>query len=232
MGDLLQSEPLFFLSASISTLLFLASFLYLLLLGGDHGGADTASHVDVGDPSAVDGSIDVHHVDVGDASAVDGSIDSPHVDAGDASATDGSAGAHHLDSAASFKIFTTQSILAFLMGFGWFGLACRREWELGYPFSVSFAGVFGFGLMLFTAYLMSQAYRLNAIHTRNLYETLGQEAKVYLTIPEQGRGKVQVVVSGSLKMIDAVSKSGRIQQFKDVEIVGVEDRSTLIVREK
>lgn len=215
MASLLQSEPLFFLSASISTLLFLGSFLYLLLLGGDHGHLDGASHVDVGDVSATDGSIDASHVDVGDASATDGSVD-----------------AHHMDSAVSFKIFTTQSILAFLMGFGWFGLACRREWGLGYLFSVSISTAFGFGLMLFTAYLMSQVYRLNAVRTRSLYQTLGEDAKVYLTVPEQGRGKVQAVVDGSLKIVDAVSKSGRIEQFKDVEIVGVEDRSTLIVREK
>lgn len=230
MAELLQSEPLFFLSAAISTLLFLVSFLYLLFLGGDHGGADASSHFDAGDFSAADASFDAH-VDTGDFSGGDASVDA-HVDVGDASAADASVDAHHLGSAASFKIFTTQSILAFLMGFGWFGLACRREWGLGYLLSVPFSLAFGSGLMFFTAYLMSLAYRLNAIHTRNLYETLGQDAKVYLTIPEQGRGKVQVVVSGSLKMIDAVSKSGRIGQFKNVEIVGVEDRSTLIVREK
>jgi len=86
--------------------------------------------------------------------------------------------------------------------------------------------------MLFTAYLMSQVYRLNTVRSRNLYRTLGEDATVYLTIPEQGKGKIQAVVDGSLKTVDAVSKSGKIEQFKDVEIVGVEDQSTLVVREK
>jgi len=198
MASLLQSEPLFFLAASVSTLLFLASFLYLLLLGGDHGQADGGGHFDAGDGSAFDGSAD----------------------------------AQHLDSALSFKIFTTQSILAFLMGFGWIGLACRQEWHLGYLFSVPIAVGFGTALMFFTAYLMSQVYRLNAVRTRNLYRTLGDDAKVYLTIPADGRGKVQAVIDGGMKTLDAVSKSGRIEQFKDVEIVGVEDQSTLVVREK
>lgn len=206
MANLLQTEPLFFLSASVSTLLFLASFLYLLLMGGDHGQADAGSHVDLGDGSAVDGSADAHHLD--------------------------SADSQHLDSAVSFKIFTTQSILAFLMGFGWIGLACRQEWQLGYLLSVPIAIVFGTALMFFTAYLMSQVYRLNAVRTRNLYQTLGDDAKVYLTIPADGRGKVQAVIDGGMKTLDAVSKSGRIEQFKDVEIVGVEDQSTLVVREK
>lgn len=210
MGSLLQSEPLFFLSASISTLLFLGSFL-VLLLGGDHG--DAGAGVDLGDGSALDGAVHAQHV--GDASAVDGSVD-----------------AHHMDSAASFKIFTTQSILAFFMGFGWLGLACRTEWKLGYPFSLGIALVFATALMLFTAYLMSQVYRLNVVRKRNLYRSLGEDAKVYLTIPENGVGKVQAVVDGSLRMVDAVSKSGKIEQFKDVEIVGVQDPSTLIVREK
>jgi hypothetical protein len=212
MASLLQSEPLFFLSASISTLLFLASFLYLLLMGGDGGHADGSAHVDVVDASAGDG---VSHLDAGDASAADGSVD-----------------ANHLDSAVAFKVFTTQSILAFFMGFGWLGLACRQEWDLGYLFSIGIASVFGSGLMLFTAYLMSQVYRLNTVRSRNLYRTLGEDATVYLTIPEQGKGKIQAVVDGSLKTVDAVSKSGKIGQFKDVEIVGVEDQSTLVVREK
>jgi hypothetical protein len=225
MNSLLQSEPLFFLSASISTLLFIGSFL-VLLLGGDHGHGDAGAGADLGDASGVDGSLAAH---VGDASVVHGPVDA-HV--GDAPAAGGSADAHHLDSAASFKIFTTQSILAFFMGFGWLGLACRTEWQLPYVISVGIAFAFAVGLMFFTAYLMSQVYRLNAVRTRNLYRALGDEAKVYLTIPENGVGKVQAVVDGSLKTVDAVSKSGRIEQFKDVEIVGVEDQSTLIVREK
>jgi hypothetical protein len=221
MANLLQSEPLFFTVASLSTLLFLASFLYLLLLGGDHGGADAGGHFDAGG-----GHVDAGagHVDAGDGSVFDGSADAQHLD--------GSVDGQHLDSALSFKLFTTQSILAFLMGFGWFGLACRQEWHLPYLLSVPVAAAFGATLMFFTAYLMSQVYRLNAVRTRNLYQTLGDDAKVYLTIPEDGRGKVQAVVDGGLKTLDAVSKSGRIEQFKDVEIVGVEDQSTLIVREK
>lgn len=225
MGSLLQSEPLFFVSAAVSTLLFLGSFV-VLLLGGDHGQGDAGAGADFGDASGLDGTVDAH---VGDTSAVDGSVDA-HV--GDAPTADGSADAHHLDSATSFKIFTTQSILAFFMGFGWLGLACRTEWHLPYVISVGIALAFAVGLMFFTAYLMSQVYRLNVVRTRNLYRALGDDAKVYLTIPENGVGKVQAVVDGSLKMVDAVSRSGRIEQFKDVEIVGVEDQSTLIVREK
>lgn len=161
-----------------------------------------------------------------------GHSDPAGADLGDGSALDGSADPHHLDSAASFKIFTMQSILAFFMGFGWLGLAARMEWNLGYFLSTVLAFMFGVGLMFFTAFLMSQVYRLNAVRQRNLYQTLGDDAKVYLTIPEEGKGKVQAVVDGSLRVMDAVSKSGRIEQFKNVEVVGVEDPSTLVVREK
>jgi len=220
--SLLQSEPLFFLSASISSLLFLGSFV-LLLLGGHDGQVDGSVGMDIGDGSTWDGS-------TGDGSTWDGSAGDGSI--ADGSTADGSADAHHLDSAASFKIFTMQSILAFFMGFGWLGLACRLEWGLGYFLSGSFACLFGTSLLLFTAFLMSQVYKLNAVRTRNLYQTLGDGGKVYLTIPENGKGKVQAVVDGSMKILDAVSKSGRIEQFKEVEIVGVEDQSTLIVREK
>jgi hypothetical protein len=207
VDGLFREVPLFLIPAAVSTILFIGSFL-LLLLGADHGHPDAATGVDLGDGSALHGSSDLHHLD--------------------SSASD----PHHLDSAASFKIFTMQSILAFFMGFGWLGLACRVEWNLGYFLSTMIAFLFGVALLFFTAYLMSQVYRLNAVHHRNLYGTLGDEAKVYLTIPAEGKGKVQAVVDGSLRTMDAVSKSGRIEQFKEVEIVGVADQSTLIVREK
>ena len=197
LNGLFRTEPIFLIPAAVSTLLFIGSFL-LLLLGADHGHTDATAGVDLGDGSALHGSADPHH----------------------------------LDSAASFKIFTMQSILAFFMGFGWLGLACRIEWNLGYLPSAIVAFLFGVALLFFTAYLMSQVYRLNVVPQRNLYRTLGENAKVYLTIPAEGKGKVQAVVDGSLRTMDAVSKSGRIEQFKEVEIVGVADESTLIVREK
>ena len=44
-----------------------------------------------------------------------------------------------------FSLFSLLSILSFMMGAGWMGLACRVEWGLNSLFSAMIAAGFGFG---------------------------------------------------------------------------------------
>jgi hypothetical protein len=56
----------------------------------------------------------------------------------------------------------------------------------------------------------TRVYRLNTVPGRALYRALGDNAKVYLTIPETGKGKVQTVIDGSLdRLADNLSETTR-----------------------
>jgi hypothetical protein len=134
------------------------------------------------------------------------------------------------DSDASFSFLSVLSILAFFMGAGWMGLACRLDWDLGRLASSLIAAGFGFTMMLAASGLSHLAKRLNLTIEYDLRTAVGRTARVYLTIPEkgQGHGQVEVSVSGRKKIVPAISDGPRFEAFSDVRIIDVRDDETLV----
>ena len=132
---------------------------------------------------------------------------------------------------ASFGFFSLLSILAFFMGAGWMGLTCRIDWQMGGLASAASAAAFGFGMMLLASGLMATARRLNKTIEYDLNTAIGRSARVYMSIPKQGdgRGQIEVDVSGRRKVLEAVSKGEKIPQFSTVKVTAVRDDQTLIV---
>ena len=131
----------------------------------------------------------------------------------------------------SFTLFSLLSVMAFIMGTGWMGLACRVDWGLSRPLSVVIAVGFGVLMMVISSGLMYVARSLNKTVTYDLETAVGRTAHVYRTIPERGagHGQVQVTVSGRLMTIDAVSDAGHLDAFTDALVVGTRDDETLVV---
>ena len=175
MGELSWIEIIYWASTIIGGTLFLLRTI-LMLTGGALDGADDFD-------GGIDGNFDVDtHMDV-DADHAGGFADSDF----------------------SFKLLSMQGLTAFFMMFGLVGLALLRA-----------------GLMIFltigggiTAGLFSGAgdqYRVRpdvppAIGRDDRYSATPSvsHGSVYLGIPAQGTGQVQVPVQGALKILDAVS---------------------------
>ena len=132
---------------------------------------------------------------------------------------------------ASFSFFSLLSILAFFMGAGWMGLTCRVDWELSSLASAASAAGFGFAMMSLASGLMFYARRLNQTIEYDLNTAVGKTARVYMTIPKkgEGRGQVEVDVSGRRKVLEAVSRDDKFSQFTSVRIDSVRDDGTLVV---
>lgn len=131
----------------------------------------------------------------------------------------------------SFTLFSLLSVMAFIMGTGWMGLACRVDWELNRPLSAVISITFGVVMMLMASGTMYVIRKLNREVNYDVGTAVGRTAKVYMRIPAKGKGqgKVQVSVSGRLKTIQAVSDGKEIAPFTDVKVVNVRDDETLIV---
>ncbi len=131
----------------------------------------------------------------------------------------------------AFNMFSILSILAFFMGAGWMGLTCRIDWELNSMVSAAAATGFGFLLMLMASGLMAFARKLNRTVEYDPQTAVGRTANVYMSIPEKGdgRGKIQVSVSGRLKTMDAISAGPKISEFTSVTVLSVRDDGTFIV---
>lgn len=133
----------------------------------------------------------------------------------------------------SFTLFSLLSVMAFIMGTGWMGLASRIDWGLSRPASAITAVSFGVAMMLLASGLMYAARKLNRTVTYDMKSAVGRTARIYLAVPAkgQGQGQVQVSVSGRLMTVNAVSVGPAFEAFATVKVVGVRDDDMLIVDE-
>lgn len=136
-----------------------------------------------------------------------------------------------IDTDSSFTLFSLLSVLSFIMGAGWMGLACRIDWSLGRVPSLLIAVGFGTAMMFLAAGLMILTRKLNRSVQYNVRTAIGRTGRVYMTVPAkgQGQGKVEVSVSGRLKVMAAISNGEEIAAFTDVKVTDARDDDTIVV---
>ena len=110
-------------------------------------------------------------------------------------------------------------------------MACRLDWGCGRVKSAIFAGLFGFALMSMTSFLLWQMRKLSESGNYVVADCLGKTGRVYMQIPEKGkgRGQVQITVSGRQKVMEAVSTGEAIESFATVKVTAIEGEETLVV---
>ncbi|MCP4142711.1 MAG: hypothetical protein GY755_20920 [Chloroflexi bacterium] len=193
-------EMIYWASTAIGGTLFVLRTI-MLLFGGGLNDADLDTSFD----ADLSGDIDVS----GD---IDADFDGDH------------AGAY-----ASFKLLSLQGLTAFFMMFGLVGLALLKA-ELHVLLTVFGGATAG----LFTVWVMglvfSQMKHLQSDGTINLNNAVGEKGTVYLTIPSNSSGQVQITIQGSLKIYDAISKNKKkIATGEKIQVVDKADGNTLIV---
>ena len=132
---------------------------------------------------------------------------------------------------ASFTLFSLLSVMAFVMGTGWMGLACRIDFGLSRAPSAVIAVGFGIVMMLLASGLMALLRKLNRHIEIDPATAIGNTARVYVKLPAKGKGlgQIQVSVSGRLKTVAATSNGKEIAAFADVKVVAARDDGTLVV---
>lgn len=151
--------------------------------------------------------------------------DSPH-DTTFATAGESTSG-DHLD--IGFQLLSVQGLTSFFMMFGLVGLALLKA---GLPVLVTVLGgmLAGLATVAITGLIFTQMKRLQTEGTINIQNTVGTQGSVYLTIPKNGTGQVQIIAQGSLKIFDAISTNRSvIATGEKIQVVGVSGGNTLIV---
>jgi membrane protein implicated in regulation of membrane protease activity len=129
----------------------------------------------------------------------------------------------------SFKFLSLQGLTSFFMMFGLVGLALLKA---GVHILLTVVGgmVAGVIMVATTSLIFSQMKRLQTEGTINIRNTIGTEGSVYLTIPKNGSGQVQIIVQGSLKIFDASSNGkAALSTGEKVRVVDVAGGNTLVV---
>lgn len=135
----------------------------------------------------------------------------------------------HADANMSFQLLSVQGLTSFFMMFGLVGLALLKANQ---PVLLTVLGgmLAGFATVAITGVIFTQMKRLQTEGTINIQNTIGSEGSVYLTIPKNGTGQVQVIAQGSLKIFDAVSNNKTsIATGEKIRVIGVAGGNILVV---
>ncbi len=117
----------------------------------------------------------------------------------------GNADVMHADADASFKLLTMQGLTAFFMMFGLVGFALLRGSRTNELVAVAGAVAAGMGTVWVLGRIFSSVRKLQSSGTFDNQQAIGSTGTVYLNIPAEGTGKVQVVVNGRLREYNAVA---------------------------
>ena len=128
------------------------------------------------------------------------------------------------DTDTSFDFISVQSLLAFLMGFGWMGYAGLAQ--LGWSNLVSILSAIGVGLffMLGSAYLMFLVKKLEKNVKKDKTTAIGKIGKAYTNFAPNGNGQIEININEQLTVVDAINTTDEeIKAFDNVRVVKVEN---------
>ena len=143
----------------------------------------------------------------------------------------GMEGVGDLGADASFKALTFQGLMAFLMFFGLAGLYTMKATDTS-TIAIGVGGAAGFASMWGTGKLFQLFITLQSDGTVEISEAVGANGTVYLRIPHDGAGQVQVNFGGSLRTM--IAKSHDDAEIGNGEFIEVVDTmgDVLIVKRK
>ena len=129
-----------------------------------------------------------------------------------------------------FKVLSIQSIGAFSLISGATGLAMSRD--LGLPEPISMGAALGSGILI--VWCMSLIFkiflRFSANGAMDYSQALLEEGVVYLTVPAEGTGLVQLTIQGRLVTASARGMDGvSIPTGGQVVVREIDDDDTLVV---
>lgn len=141
----------------------------------------------------------------------------------------------HSDPTDAFQWLSLQSLAAFVMGFGWGGLAAYRGsgWS---PFMSVLVGIaVGVAMVWVLGMLLRTIYRLQVTGNIAADAAVGIEGDVYLSVPATdaakgaGLGKVRVVIDRRQRLYNAISDAGEIPTHARVRVLRVNPDNSLTV---
>ena len=133
----------------------------------------------------------------------------------------------------AFDFLSIQSVLAFLMGFGWLGLACLQEWGLRLRFTIILSVLFGFVLMYFSAWLMFCIKKLNHRVKRDYTKCVGLKGRTYTKFTPHSQGQIEINFNDKLSIEEAINNTDdEIPSFTNIKIIKYENGMLYIEKEE
>lgn len=131
----------------------------------------------------------------------------------------------------SFKVISVHGLTAFFMIFGLTGLALIRDLGMTKFESMIGATLAGSAIVLVLKKLFNLFTSLRSSGTLKMNNAIGEEGSVYLTIPSNGSGQIQLAIQGRLCTMEAVSDDKvEISTGERVKVIEVTNANILKVQ--
>lgn len=131
---------------------------------------------------------------------------------------------------APFQLFSLRNLINFLLGFSWTGISFFTT--ISNPIVLVALSLFVGVLFVYLFFIaMKQIQKLAENNSFDIANTLHKTAEVYLTIPEnkKGKGKIMISVNGAFHELEAMTENQKIQSGSVVKVVKIENNNILIV---
>lgn len=127
-----------------------------------------------------------------------------------------------------FPIFTFKNFLTFFTFFAWGGIIALDAGSTN-GWSVVVGTLSGVGMVIVNISLFLAFNKLRVDNTGKLSDTIGTDGTIYLTIPKDGMGKVNVLIKGSHRTEDAISENGvEIKTGSRVKVTGTSGTNLIV----
>ena len=141
---------------------------------------------------------------------------------------DGSGDLVGTDVDTGFSFISLQSVLAFLMGFGWLGYTAIK-FNFSALISVIFAIVGGLILMGISVWLVFLMRKLNSTPKYDLNSLVEKTGTSYTRFDANGTGKIQIEFNGKLETFDAWNDTEEpIESFKNIKVLKIVDNKIFV----
>jgi hypothetical protein len=130
----------------------------------------------------------------------------------------------------NFRLFTMRNIIIFFTIFSWAGIVGVKN-DYSKIHTIIFAFLLGAVVVVILSTVFYLLLRATESGTMDIKNAIGAEGDVYLTIPEKGKGvgKVQLIIQGSLREVEALSGGREIRTGTKVKIIKITEDNYLLV---
>lgn len=137
-----------------------------------------------------------------------------------------------MDHGSGVGLFSSQTLGAFFLAFGWVGVAALKNGASVF-LSSAIAIAFGLAAMVAMLVLLRSMLKLQAKGNLDYSSVIGQEGTVYVTIPggdADGGGQIQINIQGRYTTASARKESpGELKPGQRVRVTGVNGPASFIV---
>jgi membrane protein implicated in regulation of membrane protease activity len=130
----------------------------------------------------------------------------------------------------AFHLFSLRNLVNFLLGFSWTGISFYTT--ISNKYLLIILSLIVGAIFVYMFYLiLNQLQNLAEDNSFKLENTINKTAEVYLTIPEnkKGKGKIMISVNGAFHELEAMTENENIQSGTLVKVVDIENDNILIV---